>query len=148
MSFSTWENSKICPSSDTIRVDWIGNPTTVFWRSWYGFTTGDLYFLESLTTITRIVYMSSSFWLLDHMIKVQRADLMCDVNKKLAPFVLSKLWILVADWSMHVTRQVSYKITTLSQAEKIFFDKCKLSIFSKWHLFLLEMNRRCRFEWK
>ena len=32
--------------------------------------------------------------------KVQRADLTCDVIKKLAPFVLNKLWILVADWSM------------------------------------------------
>ena len=31
----------------------------------------------------------------------QRTDLMCDVTKTLAPFVLSKLWILVADWSMH-----------------------------------------------
>ena len=33
--------------------------------------------------------------------KVQRADLLCDVIRKFAPFVLSKLWILVADWSMH-----------------------------------------------
>ena len=33
-------------------------------------------------------------------IKVQRADLTCDVIKKLAPFVLSKLWILVDDFSM------------------------------------------------
>ena len=32
--------------------------------------------------------------------KVHRADLMCDVIKKLALFVLSKLWILVADWPM------------------------------------------------
>ena len=32
--------------------------------------------------------------------KVQRADLTWDVIKKLAPFVLSKLLILVADWSM------------------------------------------------
>ena len=32
--------------------------------------------------------------------KVERADLTCDVIRKLAPFVLSKLWILVADWSM------------------------------------------------
>ena len=32
--------------------------------------------------------------------KVQRADLTCDVIKKLAPFVLSKFWILVSDWSM------------------------------------------------
>ena len=32
--------------------------------------------------------------------KVQMADLTCDVIKKVAPFVLSKLWILVADWSM------------------------------------------------
>ena len=38
------------------------------------------------------------------LVKVQRADLMCDVIKKLAPFVLSKLWILVADWSMHWSR--------------------------------------------
>ena len=29
---------------------------------------------------------------------------MCDVIKKLAPFVLSKLWILVADWSMRWSR--------------------------------------------
>ena len=65
MFFSTWENSKICPSSDTIKVDWIGNPTKDFWRSWYGFTIGDLYFLDSRTTITRVVYMSSSFWLLE-----------------------------------------------------------------------------------
>ena len=36
--------------------------------------------------------------------KVQRADLTCDVIKKLAPFVLSKLWILVADWSMRWSR--------------------------------------------
>ena len=34
------------------------------------------------------------------LVKVQRADLMCDVIKKLAPFVLSKLWILIADWLM------------------------------------------------
>ena len=34
------------------------------------------------------------------MVKVQRADLTCDVIKKLAPFVLSKLWILITDWSM------------------------------------------------
>ena len=33
--------------------------------------------------------------------KVQRADLTCDVIRKVAPFVLSKLWILVADWSLH-----------------------------------------------
>ena len=26
---------------------------------------------------------------------------MCDVIRKVAPFVLSKLWILVTDWSMH-----------------------------------------------
>ena len=32
--------------------------------------------------------------------KVQRADLTCDVIRKSAPFVLSKLCILVADWSM------------------------------------------------
>ena len=36
--------------------------------------------------------------------KVERADLMCDVIKKVAPFVLSKLWILVADWSMSWSR--------------------------------------------
>ena len=36
--------------------------------------------------------------------KVQRADLTCDVIKKVAPFVLSKLWILVADWSMRWSR--------------------------------------------
>ena len=36
--------------------------------------------------------------------KVQRADLTCDGIKKVAPFVLSKLWILVADWSMHWSR--------------------------------------------
>ena len=33
-------------------------------------------------------------------LKVQRADLMCDIIRKVPPFVLSKLWILVADWSM------------------------------------------------
>ena len=32
--------------------------------------------------------------------KVQRADLTCDVIRKVALFVLSKLLILVADWSM------------------------------------------------
>ena len=32
--------------------------------------------------------------------KVQRADVTCDVIKKFALFVLSKLWILVADWSI------------------------------------------------
>ena len=37
-------------------------------------------------------------------VKVQRADLTCDVIKKLAPLVLSKLWILVPDWSMHWSR--------------------------------------------
>ena len=36
--------------------------------------------------------------------KVQRAVLTCDVIRKVAPFVLSKLWILVADWSMHWSR--------------------------------------------
>ena len=33
-------------------------------------------------------------------IQVQRVNLTCDVIKKLAPFALSKLWILVADRSM------------------------------------------------
>ena len=36
--------------------------------------------------------------------KVQRVDLTCDVIRKVAPFVLSKLRILVADWSMHWSR--------------------------------------------
>mgnify|MGYP001188682732 CR=1 FL=1 len=31
---------------------------------------------------------------------VQRTDLTCDVIRKVAPFVLSKLCILIADWSM------------------------------------------------
>ena len=36
--------------------------------------------------------------------KVQRANLTCDVIRKVALFVLSKLWILVADWSMRWSR--------------------------------------------
>ena len=30
-----------------------------------------------------------------------KVHLTCDVIRKVTPFVLSKLWILVADWSMH-----------------------------------------------
>ena len=36
--------------------------------------------------------------------KVQMADLTCDVIRKVVLFVLSKLWILVADWSMRWSR--------------------------------------------
>ena len=38
--------------------------------------------------------------------KVQRADLTCDVIRKVAPFVLSKLWTLVTDWSMRWSRDM------------------------------------------
>ena len=41
--------------------------------------------------------------------KVQGADLMCDVIRKVAPFVLSKLWIIVADWSMRWSRDTLLK---------------------------------------
>ena len=36
--------------------------------------------------------------------KVHRANLTYDVIWKVAPFVLSKLWILIADWSMRWSR--------------------------------------------
>ena len=49
----------------------------------------------------------NSLWTRTH--KVQRADLTCDVIKKLAPFVLSKLWILVADWSIRWSRDMLLK---------------------------------------
>ena len=51
---------------------------------------------------TRILPESRNLW--QYPSKVQRADLTCDVIKKLAPFALSKLWILVADWSMRWSR--------------------------------------------
>jgi len=38
--------------------------------------------------------------------KVPRADLTCDVIRKVAPFVLSKVWILVAHWSMRWSRDM------------------------------------------
>ena len=43
---------------------------------------------------------SSRHWDSFALSKVQRADLTCDVIRKVAPFVLSKLWVLIDDWSM------------------------------------------------
>ena len=48
--------------------------------------------------------MSLVFSVSNSFIKVQRADLTCDVIRKVTPFVLRKLWILVADWSMRWSR--------------------------------------------
>ena len=45
------------------------------------------------------VWLGSKF-----ITNVPRADLTRDVIKKVAPFVLSKLWILVAHWSMRWSR--------------------------------------------
>ena len=55
--------------------------------------------LNSLSYNRSVFNTPYKFW-----IKVQRADLTCDVIRKVPPFVLSKLWILVADWSMHCSR--------------------------------------------
>ena len=49
-----------------------------------------------------MINLEGTVYILDS--KVQRAHLTCDVIRKVAPFVLSKLWILVADWSMRWSR--------------------------------------------
>ena len=56
--------------------------------------------------VLSVLHPSSTHWAKsifeDSLIrKVQRADLTRDIIKKVDSFVLSKLWILVADWSMH-----------------------------------------------
>ena len=65
----------------------------------------ELSFIEfhSRSVFFWLLFWSASMY---HIVasKVQRADLKCDVIKKVAPFVLSKLWILIADWSMRWSR--------------------------------------------
>ena len=66
------------------------------------------------------------------IIKVQRADLTCDVIKKVAPFVLSKLWILVADWSMGLSRDtflIKLRLYVLEFVKEWVVKKCFHHIF-------------------
>ena len=60
----------------------------------------DKYFFD--LSLSYFYFGRQRHWILwkKKKIKVQRVDLMCDVIRKIAPFVLSKLWRLVADWSM------------------------------------------------
>ena len=69
-----------------------------------------------------------------YLCKVERADLTCDVIKKVAPFVLSKLWILVARWLVNalVTWHVSYKVTTLASTFSLFFSAVPWLFSAAW----------------
>ena len=51
-----------------------------------------------------------------HDVKEKRADHTCDVIKKVAPFVLSKLCILIADWSMRWSRDTTLQEVYLEPA--------------------------------
>ena len=73
--------------------------------------------------------------------KVQRADLTCNVIRKVAPFVLSKLWILVDDWSMRWSRDMfliklrlylmptlNYLLSLHIKATFCLSDSCQMSV--------------------
>ena len=58
-------------------------------------------------------FTSATLWFLTvgilQLIKSRGPILQCDIIKKLGPFVLSKLWILLADWSMRWSRDTFLK---------------------------------------
>ena len=86
-------------------------------KFWNDFLRHSLNYREHLVFTVK----SRDFW----GAKVKRADLTCDVIKKVAPFVLSKLWILIDDWSMCWSRDtVLIKLRLYSEESKLIIPVC------------------------
>ena len=119
-SIGTAQSTTNIPSLYQLTGQKLTFSSSFFWENWrhQNFLSRLKFLVKNRVEAETCQDQNVKSWVVCSRIKVQRADLTCDVIRNSLRLCFGKIWILVADWSMPepalVTWHVSYKITTLT----------------------------------